>query len=281
MEKPTKYLIIHADDLGMCHSINLATFHANEERAITSASTMVPCAWYSEVIDYARARTSFDLGIHLTVTSESRTLRWRPVDRSDRSDALLDPDGFFWASAHELYNLRASAFLSELRSQISLFLASGLLPSHLDTHMYALLFGSDSFRALLQAASEFGIPAFILPAFRLGRTASEIDTKLNHLIAYEYTAHRTLEPHQWRSFYYDTVQSLKPGVSQLTVHLGYDCSELQAAMGKDSAWGSEWRQRDLDLIMSSDFRALLAQCDVRLINWRDARILFDSEALSL
>ena len=38
-----KYLIINADDFGMCNSQNLAVFELFEKGTITSATIMAPC----------------------------------------------------------------------------------------------------------------------------------------------------------------------------------------------------------------------------------------------
>src|SRR6266498_4458461 len=65
-----KLLIVHADDLGMAHSINVASIKGLETGLVSSASIMIPCSWLPEIAAYARSHPKADLGLHLTLTSE-------------------------------------------------------------------------------------------------------------------------------------------------------------------------------------------------------------------
>jgi len=85
-----KLLIVHADDLGMAHSINVASIKGLETGLVSSASIMIPCSWLPEIAAYARTHPEADLGLHLTLTSEWSLYRWGPVLPKERVPSLLD-----------------------------------------------------------------------------------------------------------------------------------------------------------------------------------------------
>src|SRR5262245_48645438 len=79
LTKPGKYVILHADDLGMTHSMNQATFEALDQKIVSSTSVMPTTPWLPEVAAYAKSHSDVDLGIHLTLNSEWEGVRWRPL----------------------------------------------------------------------------------------------------------------------------------------------------------------------------------------------------------
>src|ERR1043165_5254882 len=89
--RDAKLIIVHADDLGMAHSVNIATIKAFESGLVTSGSIMAPCPWLPEIAAYARTNPQADLGLHLTLTSEWTQFRWGPGSPKDRVASLLDP----------------------------------------------------------------------------------------------------------------------------------------------------------------------------------------------
>ncbi len=93
--KDAKLLILHADDLGMSHSENAATFYGMEHGSVNSASIMMPTPWISEAANYQHQHTVADFGLHLTLTSEWNYLKWGSIASSSNVPGLLNRKWFF------------------------------------------------------------------------------------------------------------------------------------------------------------------------------------------
>jgi hypothetical protein len=74
---------------------------------------------------------------------------------------------------------------------------------------------------------------------------------------------------EWRKYYLDVIRNLKPGLNWLGVHLGYDDAELRAVTVGWDEWGADWRQRDVDVLSSAEFRQALKDNHVVLVTWRE------------
>src|SRR6195256_5042297 len=160
--RDAKLLIVHADDVGVTHSVNAATIRALDTGLVNSASIMVPCPWFPEIADYARAHPAVDFGLHLTLTSERVYYRWGPVAPRDRVASLVDENGYFWHDWTAATRIEPKDAEVELRAQIERAYAMGIRPTHLDSHQYRLYDnGKEIFEALLRVAHEKKLPFFV------------------------------------------------------------------------------------------------------------------------
>src|SRR5450759_139367 len=180
----SKLLIIHADDLAVAHSVDVATFDALEKGAISSASVMVP--------------------------------------------SLLDSAGTFpmdekvvAATAKPLEVER------EIRAQIDRALALGIRPTHIDSHMGALFTTPELIATYVKVARDYRLPFLALrgdPHAAPQPPLTDKDVLLDAVI----TAGPEVPRDQWKAFYLKSIANLKPGLTEIIVHLGRDDSELQA-----------------------------------------------------
>lgn len=131
-----KFVIAHVDDIGMCHGANTAFAAVTGKGFITSGSVMVPCPWFREIAEMAVANAQFDLGVHLTLTSEWQHYRWRPLTGASKASGLVDDDGYMWRTARAARDhAHPDAVEAELRAQIDAALAADIDATHLDCHM--------------------------------------------------------------------------------------------------------------------------------------------------
>jgi hypothetical protein len=264
-----RLLVIHADDLGMNHSVNRATFEALEKGWITSTSILVPCPWFPEVVRWAKQHPDADVGIHQALNSEWTDFRWGPVSPKDKVPSLLDPDGYLPLETPEVAkNANPSEAEMELRSQIDRARADGLHLTHLDTHMGALLETVDLYKVYQKMGYSFDLP--ILEA-RTGSHAPKGATPVADEILVEKVIEIDpgIDAKDWTSWYEKQLAPLGPGVYQVIVHLAYDDEEMRGATWNHPDWGAAWRQHDIDMVRSAEFRQFLKDQGFVLVGWKE------------
>jgi len=264
-----KLLILHADDLGVSHSENHASFTALEKGPVNSASIMVPCPWFMEVVDWAQNHPDADLGLHLTLTAEWKHIKWGPVASSDKVPGLLNEQGYFYDNvADVIAHAKEQEVELELRAQIEKSLKAGLKPTHLDSHMGSL-FNPKFFGIYLKLGQEYNIPVMITNQ-ALGLLPEGEELPKNSIIVDQvYVASPDDFKMGMEQYYSTVIKSLTPGVHVILMHLAYDNQEMQAVAIDHPDYGAGWRQQDFDFFTSKRLQDLLQQENIKMVTWRE------------
>jgi predicted glycoside hydrolase/deacetylase ChbG (UPF0249 family) len=266
-----KLLIVHADDLGVAHTVNDASIKAFASGLVNSGSIMMPCSWVPEIAAYARANPTADLGLHLTLTSEWKNYRWGPLVPGLNS--LLDENGYLYLTEREAsQHAKVDDVEKEIRAQIERARKLGIQPTHLDSHMGTLYQTKELFELFIKIGRENKLPIrvsrdqFARVGFLPTIMRSE-EVMLDHIVSIE----PSVTSDGWAKYYSDAIKNMQPGVTEFVVHIAHDDDEMKAIAIDHPNWGSAWRERDFQFLTSNEFRKVLADNNVKLITWRDLR----------
>lgn len=271
-----RLLMIHADDLGMSHSVNAASIKALTEGVVSSASVMVPCPWFPEMAAWSREHPDADLGLHLTLTSEWQLYRWRPVAPPDQVKGLIDPDGFLWRSVAEVKaHAKPQEVETEIRAQVARARHFGMKPTHLDSHMGTLFADPQFFAAYVRVSKETGImpmlpgptPEIVAMARGMGMDYPPLVRKLkSEGYVFLDVLNTTLQAPGYeprRDEFRQFVRGLTPGVTELICHLSGNDEEIRHITGN---WGR--RYDEFRLFTDPQTKAFLKEQGVTLIGYR-------------
>ncbi len=274
-----KYVIIHADDAGMSHSVNVGTIEAMEKGCVSSASIMVPCPWFQEIAIYAKEHPERDFGLHLTLNSEWKTYRWGPVAPRDKVPSLLDKEGFLHPDVPSVAaNARSSEVEIELRAQIGRALEFGVPVTHLDTHMGALVCRPDLVDVYVNLGIEFNLPVlFIRNVHKDERTAKEYpalaDKAAELTLALDAVKLPILDTlaqfyggesqEKRKETYLKSLRELKPGVTEIIIHCGVDDAELRAITSSHLN-----RDGDRRIFTNPEIVDAIRNLGIEIISWK-------------
>jgi predicted glycoside hydrolase/deacetylase ChbG (UPF0249 family) len=273
-------LIPHVDDLGVSHGANLAFVELAGLGFVTCGSVMPPSAWFPEMVALARERPALDVGVHLTLTSESRACRWRPISTASRASGLLDGDGYMWPDVPALrHHADRSAVETELRAQIEAAQAAGLDVTHLDTHMGAA--AAPEFAAVYVALGrEYRLPILltrdsasydsVLAMGPVDRSyyeglIAELDGEGMPLVD-RFAMGLAMRQLSCDEAYRHMVDHAAPGITFVSLHCNTP-GDIEAMHPNDAVW----RIAEYKLFQEPDFLAWIANQDVQLSGFREIR----------
>ncbi|MDP4221808.1 MAG: polysaccharide deacetylase family protein [Bacteroidota bacterium] len=271
-------LIIHADDMGLAHSVNEACIKAFAEKGVTSGSIMVPCPWALEITDYVKNHPGMDVGIHLTLTAEWDLYKWGGISPSDEIPSLLDKNGYFYPSVEALgKSVKPEEAEREIKAQINKLKEAGIQITHLDTHMGSMLANPELMQIYLRLSDEYNLPV-LFPRAYLSWFPPELSKVLGSkvfLVDNLFQLETSMISGNWIDPYKKAFSELKPGLNQIIVHIGYDNDELRAICKGHDEYGASWRQKDLDMILSNEFKDLIKKNNIILIGWGQIKELMN------
>ena len=156
-----RVVIIHTDDIGMCHASVQAFKDLWAFGTVTSGATMVPCPWFPAVARMCRENSEIDMGVHATLNAEWESYRWGPVSTIEPDSGLLDEEGYFHQWHQAVYdNAKPEAVEKEVNAQIERALAAGIDVTHVDSHMGTIM-NPLFIQSYIQAASSRLLPSMV------------------------------------------------------------------------------------------------------------------------
>jgi predicted glycoside hydrolase/deacetylase ChbG (UPF0249 family) len=218
-QKGDIYLIVRADDIGITHTVNQACMDVFTDGVARSVEIIVPAPWFEEAVTLLMENPGYDVGVHLTLTSEWQYLKWRPLTYAP---SLTDKNGYFhpfiWkndvpgATFLKESDWKLDEIEAELRAQIEL--AKARIPhiSHYSTHMGFGQADPQITSLVKTLADEYAIDIDLgnmdvksMKGF--GGSSLTAEEKITNFLA--------------------NLESLTPGLWLFVDHPGYDTSEMK------------------------------------------------------
>lgn len=283
----SKYLIVNADDFGMCKSANEAVIDLFKDGKLFSSTIMMTCSFAKDAVDFAVSNPQYAIGVHLTMTSEWENYRWRPLTRGA---SLRDCYGYMHRSTEEVErNARLSELKAELNAQIDKALDMGMHPSHIDNHMGSLYgnrtlrftmldmtlreLGKRGYAFRLYSKADKGMvpagtpaPVYMLSAKLTGGLAKKHGVIVpDYLLFPDWNKELSSGGYEnYRKTILNLWTSIPEGVTETFLHPAYETEELKAITGN-------WFQRvwEYKLMKDPETHKYLKDRGIEMISYRE------------
>jgi len=275
-------VLIHTDDIGMCHASLQAFKDLWKFGTITSAAVMVPCPWFPATAQMCRENPEIDMGVHATLNAEWESYRWGPLSTRDQASGLLDADGYFHQWHQAVYdNAKPEAVEKEVNAQIERALAAGIDVTHVDSHMGTIM-NPLFIQSYVQAAATRLLPS-MLPRTdaegmeMVGMSATEMQVyepvmqqleKLGVPMLDGILSMPLDEPGEQKQMEIakDLLGNVPVGMTHFIFHPSIDTAELRSI-------APDWESRvaNYNTFMSDELKKFIESEDIKLIGYRAVR----------
>ena len=283
-----RYLIINADDFGMCRASNEAVIDLFRNGFLRSATVMMPCPGAEEAARFAAEHPEYDIGVHLTTTNEWGAAH--PWGSLTGGRTLETPEGRMWkdCAAFER-NAARYEIRRELRAQTDRARSFGMIPSHLDNHMGSLyglngrlsllplvfrLCGRERlpFRMCVKPLDRFAPKGVSPRIYRLFCGIARLLSRLYRVPTPDYliltdqvqTLREAEEYKSFREAFLTLHGEIPAGITETYIHPALESDEIKAFSGS-------WRRRSWEYQLMKDpvVRDFFDANGIRLIGYRE------------
>lgn len=254
-------IIFRGDDMGISHSSNQAIIEAYKNGIQKTAEVIVPGPWFPEAVQLLNENPGLDVGVHLALTSEWESLKWRPISNSP---SITDSRGYFqpFIWPNERYG-ESRALLSqdwkleeierELRAQIELAQSNIRNLTHLTSHMGMSHMSPEVTELVEQLASEYNLKInpeeYNVQRIRFEGDLNGGEDKVNQLIS--------------------TLRDLKPGNYLMVTHPDLDTPATRSLSHKGNEDVAIARQADTDFLTSKRVQEVIDELGIQVISYSD------------
>lgn len=275
-----RLVIIHTDDIGMCHASVQAFKDLWSVGGVTSGAVMVPCAWFPAAAKMCRANPEMDMGVHATLNAEWNSYRWAPVSDVGAGSGLRDEAGYFHDDPDNTSKLASVEDVEkEVNAQIEMALKAGIDVTHVDAHMGAVMHPK-FIQTYIQAAGGRALPNMLprLDAVGIeGMGISEADRvayapimemlegigvpTLNGIMSMPLD-----QPNGQMEIAKKLLGNLPVGISHFILHPSIDTPELRAI-------APDWESRvaNYETFMSDDLKKFIESENIQTTGYRAIR----------
>jgi len=271
-------VIIHTDDIGMCHASVQAFKDLWAFGTITSGAVMVPCPWFPAVAQMCKENPAIDMGVHATLNAEWESYRWGPISTRGADSGLMDADGYFHQWHPAVYqNARPEAVAVEVNAQVEKALAAGIDVTHVDSHMGTIM-NPLFIQSYVQAAATRLLPNMLSRVGSIGIDMMGTETRIANtpiLGQLEEMGVPMVDailsmPLEHGDDHIEVAKKLfdemPVGITHFILHPSIDTQELRSI-------APDWRARvaNYNAFMSDELKKFIEQADLKLIGYRQIR----------
>ena len=283
-----KYLIVNADDFGLSASVNNGIIYGMKEGIVSSASLLMNMPGTNHALGLMKEGVIKDVGVHLNLTDGL------PLGNGYKT--LADNKGNFhsinsfvlraWAGKIDKEEIK-----NEVSLQIEKFFSSGVIPTHIDDHMWIQIIPEVQ-EVILSTAKLYGIQKVrnireilswdLLVSSSLNHPYPLFRRSLFVSLFVSFNSRKSslllgFNRFKYPKYYYGIIQtgarnynkalfavldSLQEGKSELMCHPGYSSEELEQL----SFYTIE-REKELEVLTSEELKDFIRAKSIQLISY--------------